>query len=531
MVSECKNHQARPTIRCEETELNINQHQQMPNLNLSPYLRILTTAPSAEYSLSSVQSIDIAQKNIFNEPNTGSKVYKYSVSLFKKRWGKSFKIRMTRLQLLNLFDRDQHIYQLTLAVFLSTFVSVLGSWVLYHSFYHDVLAFFFCFTIAGSQYSLLKSVQPDSSSPIHGFNKTVTYSRPIYFCVLTSLMLLFHYSAESLSTNNEAENITEIFGINIYWQSLFSTLSNFLQSMILALPVLFTAGLFPQINTCLMYLIEQIDMNVFGGNAVCNLSYAILALMRSIFACIILTSLLYGGLMESKNTQHVLISMFIGLLVCVAYHLSRTSCDFTYHLQLVKSNFLLHNDDDNVDTETGSTKTENNENSPKKESDKENASLLSLEDPLPKKIQSTVHARLKNDLIICTMIGLFYSALHSSTIFKVLQPNLAYILQCIALVIGFFNHYFLPQLRKHLPFLCLASPVLRSNEFGQFEVSQQTKVRWFEILHVYLSFIERNILFPLIIITAITSDSTKIVDKYGYMIGSLLIAMSSLKGN
>lgn len=62
---------------------------------------------------------------------------------------------MTRLQLLSLFDRDQHIYQMTFAVLLSVLVSILGSWVLYHSFYHDVLAFFFCFTIAGSQYSLV----------------------------------------------------------------------------------------------------------------------------------------------------------------------------------------------------------------------------------------------------------------------------------------------------------------------------------------------------------------------------------------
>lgn len=159
-MNECKSHQARPTIRCEDTQLNLHQHhqhQQIPNnLNLSPYLRILTTAPSAEYSLSSVQSIDIAQKSIFNDTNTGSKVYKYSVSVFKKRWRRSFKIRMTRLQLLSLFDRDQHIYQLTFAVILSTLVSVLGSWVLYHRFYHDVLAFFFCFTIAGSQYSLVR---------------------------------------------------------------------------------------------------------------------------------------------------------------------------------------------------------------------------------------------------------------------------------------------------------------------------------------------------------------------------------------
>jgi hypothetical protein len=535
VVNDCKSHPLRQVSRAEESHL---MHQQLQHLqiinnqNVSPYLRILTTAPSAEYSLSSVQSIDITQKSIFTDSHVETKYYKYSVSIFKKRWRKSFKIQMTRLQLLSLFDRDQHSYQITLAILLSTFVSILGSWVLFHNFYHDVFAFFFCFTIAGSQYSLLKSVQPDSASPIHGFNKIVTYSRAVYFCILTSLMLMFHYMSESLSTDDtddSTDNIT-IYGIKILWRNLFANISVILQSTILFLPLLFCAGLFPQFNTFLMYLSEQIEMNIFGGNAVCNLSFAFLALLRSIFACIILTSLLYGGLIESSNnnTQHVLISMFVGLLVCIAYHLSRSSSDFTYHLQLVKSTLIdqNHNDEETAETENGLTKAES---SPKKDVEKETSFFSSLEDPLPKKIKNTVQARLKNDLIICTLIGLFFFALHSSTIFKVLQPNLGIILHCIAITVGFFIHYLLPQLRKHLPFLCLSSPVLRSHEFGQFEVSQSTKVRWFELLYVYLSFFERNILFPLIFISAITADSITIVSKFGYKTGSLLITVASLK--
>jgi hypothetical protein len=37
-------------------------------------------------------------------------------------------------------------------------------------------------------------------------------------------------------------------------------------------------------------------------------------------------------------------------------------------------------------------------------------------------------------------------------------------------VVGFFTHYLLPQLRKQLPWFCLAHPVLRSREYSQFEV-------------------------------------------------------------
>jgi len=35
---------------------------------------------------------------------------------------------------------------------------------------------------------------------------------------------------------------------------------------ILCFPLIFTLGLLPQVNTFIMYLLEQIDMHVFGGN-------------------------------------------------------------------------------------------------------------------------------------------------------------------------------------------------------------------------------------------------------------------------
>lgn len=54
---------------------------------------------------------------------------------------------------------------------------------------------------------------------------------------------------------------------------------------------------------------------------------------------------------------------------------------------------------------------------------------------------------------------------------------------------------------------------------------------WFEKIFVYLSFVERNILFPLIIISAITADSTKITDKFGYGFGAGIIVVCSLKGS
>lgn len=540
---------------------NINQIQQQQqstatafnsnNSNINPYYRIMTAAPSAEYSLSSAQSIDIVQpRSIFGDPPIRSKIYKFPVRLCGLKLGKTIKIKMNRLQLLALFDRDQYAYQMLLAILLSTLVAVLGSWILHHRFYNDMFAFVFCFTLAGSQYSLLKSVQPDASSPIHGFNKTVTYSRPVYFCLLSSLMLLTHYASESMKQDairNEDDILNQtdtdtfygrehqftIYGIEIAWRELFASVTNFLHWTILCLPIAFSIGLFPQINTFFMYFCEQLDMHVFGGNAVCNLVAGFLAVFRSLLGCLILYGPIYGGLLESNHTQHILVSMFCGMLIPMAYHLSRSSSDFTHLFQLIKSTLLVHNDDEICgEVESGSSKTDENESSATSEDSKEHNTTTSqpMDDPLPKKLQSTVTARLKNDLVVCTFLGFVFFALHTSTIFKVLQPNLNRVLHIIAVILGVSLHYIVPQMRKHLPCLCVAAPILRAHEHGMFEVNRMSKIMWFEQIYVYLSFIEKNILYPLIIISAITADSTKITDKFGYGFGSALVVISSLKG-
>ena len=40
----------------------------------------------------------------------------------------------------------------------------------------------------------------------------------------------------------------------------------FLAGFILGFPLIFLVGLLPQVNTFAMYVLEQLDMHVFGGN-------------------------------------------------------------------------------------------------------------------------------------------------------------------------------------------------------------------------------------------------------------------------
>ena len=54
-----------------------------------------------------------------------------------------------------------------ISVMMAVLVGGLGALILSRNIYYDFWIFVFCFIIAGCQYSLLKSVQPDAASPMH----------------------------------------------------------------------------------------------------------------------------------------------------------------------------------------------------------------------------------------------------------------------------------------------------------------------------------------------------------------------------
>lgn len=247
------------------------------------------------------------------------------------------KVTADRLKLLALLDRNLTITETISSIFLGSLVSVLGAMLLYYGFYEDLAAFVFCFVIASCQYSLLKSVQPDAASPTHGFNRVIAYSRPIYFCISSVLILVLDANIIQ-STKMNGYNLNNV---NLSGQEMLLASRDFLIAFILAFPAFFSLGLFPQINTFLMYLLEQIDMHIFGGNATCSLLAAFHCVFRSIMAVIVLLGLAYGGLVESKGSQHVLFSIFCACLVASSYHLSRCASDPSHIWNIVKRHLWL----------------------------------------------------------------------------------------------------------------------------------------------------------------------------------------------
>lgn len=526
-------------------------------------------------------------------------------------WRREWKVSMDRLQLLALFDRDAGWFQVLLAIVLTALVATLGSMILQMGFYADILAFVFCFVMAGSQYSLLKSVQPDAASPIHGFNKMVAFSRPIYFCLCAGMLIGVH---KLVGASGEVEALpalraVELFGVSVHGRTFFEALRYGLATVLLFFPLLFSLGLFPQINTFLVYALEQLDMHVFGGNAVCGLLAGLVGLIKSILACFILYGLAYGGVIEPKGTQHISFSIFSAAIVPIAYHMSRCASDFTNIWTLIKSSIvMIHSEEAEEEEEivdgqqqqpTKRSRSESEEKlkdgqevsegqslgigagkstislqpfpmtatnsqisvgesatsamhlspqlasevappvvggvgqTPRSDSTATNSSvsyMLRDGDPLPRKLQKTVNARLRHDLLVCIFMSLGVMALHCSTIFTVLQPEVNPALHTLAVVLGFVLHYVIPQMRKQWPWLCVAKPILRAADFGHFEAKEATKVSWFESMYVYLCFLERNVLYPVLFLSALTGDSPRIVTKFGPLLGSAIIVVCGLKG-
>ncbi|XP_047558108.1 pecanex-like protein 2 isoform X1 [Lutra lutra] len=402
----------------------------------------------------------------------------YKFIIFPGKW---IKVWYDRLTLLALLDRTEDIKENVLAVLLIVLVSLLGFLTLNQGFCKDAWVLLFCLVMASCQYSLLKSVQPDPASPIHGHNQIITYSRPIYFCVLCGLILLLNTGAKARHPPTYV-----VYGLKLFSPRSLQSARDLLIVFLYCFPAISLLGLFPQINTFCIYLLEQIDMLFFGGSAVSGMTSAVYSVARSAAAAGLLHAICFGAVKEPWSTQHIpaLFSAFCGLLVALSYHLSRQSSDPSVLLSFIPCKLLpkfLH------------------------------PSLEELaEDPLPKKMQESVKDILKSDLVICSVAAVLSFAISASTVFLSLRPFLSVVLFALAGSVGFVTHYMLPQLRKHHPWMWIAHPVLKNREYQQREVRDVAHLMWFERLYVWLQCFEKYILYPAIILNALTIDAFSI---------------------
>ena len=441
---------------------------------------------------------------------------------------KAVKIRFDRLALLALFDRNVSLWESALCVVLATAVGLLTALILRSGTLQDVYVFLFCLVCAGCQYSLLKSVQPDAASPTHGFNRLVAFGRPVYFILVCSMFLLVDHWSRSPSCCTPVNLYGILWGSATHLQVVKTILLN----LILCFPIIFSLGLLPQISTFIIYSLEQIDMHAFGGTAVTGLASSVYVLLRSFFLIGLLIGPAYAGLRETNTSQHIIFSAFCGLLVASCYHMSRCSSDpsvlWQWLLQLAsstKDSTTIKNDsaDEQQEAKTESSGRKSSKTSDDPEDEEE--------DQLPRQMREAVIARLRSDAIVCVAIAVLVFAVHCSTVFTKLQylPILGEVIWVVPVIVGFWLHYMVPQLRKQLPWLCFAHPLIQTHEHDQFEVHEAAHLMWFEKMYLWLSLIERHVLHLLLFLYAITQDAPVLTSKFGLFWGTIVVVVCSTK--
>uniref|UniRef100_A0A8D0L6T7 Pecanex-like protein n=1 Tax=Sphenodon punctatus TaxID=8508 RepID=A0A8D0L6T7_SPHPU len=457
-----------------------------------------------EFDLLDQESLHESQENtlMIEDKCKPRQYYKYWV--LPGHW---MRVRYDRLALLALLDRNRRVTENVFVVSLVSLVAFLGYLLLLQGFFRDIWVFQFCLVIASCQYSLLKSVQPDAASPMHGHNWIIAYSRPVYFCVLCGLILLLDLCAHTVPVHP-----VTFYGLTFFSADFFSCARNVATVFTLCFPAIFLFGLLPQVNTCLMYLLEQLDMHIFGGTAATSPLTALFSLLRSLLVAALLYGFCLGAIKVPWGDQHVpvLFSVFCGLLVALSYHLSRQSSDPTVLWSLIRTKFFPEFDNRNL------------ENPP-----------VEIKDPLPEKLSSSLREILHSDLVMCLVIAVLTFAVSASTVFIALKSVLGYVLYALAGLVGFLTHYLLPQLRKQLPWFCLSQPALKPREYSQFEVRGAAQLMWFEKLYAWLQCVEKYFLYPAVVLNALTIDahsvSTPHQDKLCSYCRALLITVAGMK--
>ncbi|XP_061693169.1 pecanex-like protein 1 [Syngnathoides biaculeatus] len=421
-------------------------------------------------------SLDDSSETTTQEKPT-RKLY-YKLKLFPGKW---VDILYDRLTLLALLDRNQDVLENLVAVFMAFLVSFLGFLLLNDGCFKDFWVFQFCLVIASCQYSLLKSVQPDAASPTHGHNQLVAYSRAAYFCIFCALI----WTLEQLLRRKDLPEST-LYGVTIVCRDALRFLQNLLVGFTHCFPITFLVGLFPQVNTFTIYLLEQIDIHFFGGTAATSLISAVYSILRSLVALSLLYGFCFGALKEPWDEQHTpaLFSGFCGLLVVFSYHLSRQSSDPSVMLSLIKSKVMPT----------------------LAECEEEEGEDTDIEDPLPKKLQNSMKEILLSDAIVCSLAYILTFAVTASTVFLSLKPFVTIVLYALAGTVGFVTHYLIPQLRKHHPWLWISHPLLKTKEYHQFEPKEDAVLMWFERLYVGLLCFEKYVVYPAIVLSALTND-------------------------
>ncbi|KAJ6245264.1 protein pecanex [Anaeramoeba flamelloides] len=409
-----------------------------------------------------------------------------------KIFGNEYLLFIDRLTLENLFDRDWNKKQLYSGLFLATitaFVSLIVS-----EYFYGTERIFFCITIATGLYSLLKSVQPDCSSPEPNV-KGVSYSRSFYLTLFSILFLIINAVADSV----DEDHSIELYSLTFHFDTVFNLILDSFKIIILFSPLIFLFGLFAQPLTFLMYIFEQFNIQFMGGTAAISIFSSIL----SVILDLIVIGIMYGiGILlidpntdNNTNNDDYKFYLFTGLLIFFSYFLSICPSDPKYFKKLIirKYEALVKED-------------------------------LEPED----KFDFLPIKKFLIDLLHSLILFIIYFALQFSKIFQNSDFYLAF--QIIGICIGFIGHYIINQSRKSFPFMIFSDPILKSlDEDENFEPDGPARKLLFEKIYRFFILFEKFIIFPVIGLSVISQSINESIDLFGIHVTILLSIFTVIK--
>ena len=413
------------------------------------------------------------------------------------------KLQFDRLSLMAFMDVTRTIWEILFVGLIAGACAFLTGELLKQGLFVDLEFILLVFVLASAQFSLFKSVQPDPSSPVHGFNPVTPYTRPAFFILLTTFLLMAQVPLSYTIPKFQMWNFN--FPPS---PGFISAVEACLKVLLLTFPILFTLGVFAQLNTATLCLMEQINIHIFGGSGLTTLAGGFLSIIRSMCSVAVVFPFAYLAISDREGVRSVWLALFSAISVPMAFHLSRQPSDV---LSLFSSIWATC----------------------KRCLRKSKRQGVEEEDLVFEQIRSTLIYRMKADLLTTIVAGALVFSLQVSTILsnRGTRPHFFSALIYTEAFLGFILHYVLPEMRNNLPWRFIAFPIFKSKWTPFAATLKPPSVTVYEKIALWLTFFEKNIFLVCIVVGAInqTVQLSNLTERFGLIIGAILLSTFTLR--
>lgn len=263
-------------------------------------------------------------------------------------------------------------------------------------------------------------------------NRIVSYSRATHFILLCSLALILNAALES----GDIGGISSFYGIQVDTEIVVSFWIQVFCITLLCFPLIFAAGLLPQINTFFNYVLEQTIIHGFGGTGTIGPLEALFEFFKAAggLGVLICVAFLVTRLSSFDPTQPSWYSLFCGLVLGIGYLVS--SWEGIYPAHIPTPSII-------------------------------NRKAVA-EEAEPLLMARVSRTNILFDLVLALAMTAYGTALQASTICS--YKDLLFAVAGVAVALGIFLRSILLELKKPFPFRLLRHPTVVCIEHDMFEV-------------------------------------------------------------